>query len=480
MFSIAILIPLTSKDKKWNNIFDSFFYKYTFASIFKCHKNGIKLKFYLGIDKDEKMYTEVNFEKIFDSLTSEQKKYVTYDLTIFDIEKGYLTKMWNVLAKKAQDTKYHDYYLQISDDIIINDIDFLEKCISTMIKNNNFGVTGPTSLTRNKNEPNISLTQSFVSNKHFKIFGQLFLEDIKNWHCDTWIDNIYLPKYNYRIKDSTIKNNDGKSRYSQQSVSGVIKKFIARDKLKIDTYINRNPGILKKKPILIIGNGKSASQIDWVWLCKNKDKIDTFGINSAYKMYEKLKFYPTYYANLDSVVIKSHSDKLQALLNKQKINKCFYLDNVKFNENDTYYRLHKVRPGWKGLSKSNLDFHSWANTGSDCVQLAIMLGYREIYIIGVDGYVEKIKESSVTQRKTLTIRETPKDNPNYWFNEYQEKGDEYNVPNASIWHKPGWDYSSMMCKKLNVNYSNLSTTKGYVKSIPFVDYKFFKLYVDKL
>lgn len=228
-----------------------------------------------------------------------------------------------------------------------------------------------------------------------------------------------------------------------------------------------------KNPILIIGNGKSAGQIDWEWLKSKKNELDTFGINSAYKTYEKLDFFPTYYANLDNIVIKSHKANLQQLLDKKKIKKCFYLSNVKFNENDTYCRINKVGHAWRGVSRSTNEFHTWANTGSDCVQLAIMLGYKEIYIIGIDGYVEKINEAVITKNNTLVMKETPKDNPNYWFSEYQEEGDEFNIPNAERWHVPGWSYSSKVCDFLKIKYFNLSTTKDYIKSIPFMDYKDF-------
>ena len=237
---------------------------------------------------------------------------------------------------------------------------------------------------------------------------------------------------------------------------------------------------MSKNPILIIGNGKSAGQIDWEWLKSKKDKLDTFGINSAYKTYEKLDFYPTYYANLDNVVIKSHKDKLQDLLDKKKLKSVFYLSNVTFRENETYCKINKVGHPWKGISKNTNEFHTWANTGSDCVQLAIMLGYKEIYIIGVDGYVEKINEASLTNNRTLVMKETPKDNPNYWFAEYQEKGDEFNIPNANMWHVPGWDYSSKVCKALKIKYYNLSTTKNYITSIPFMKYKKFKKILKRL
>ena len=83
-----------------------------------------------------------------------------------------------------------------------------------------------------------------------------------------------------------------------------------------DTYCAEHGVEKKDRPILIIGNGGSASKIDWEWL-RSAD-LDTFGMNSAYKRYEELSFYPTYYANLDDVVIVSHKERLQQLLDKKK------------------------------------------------------------------------------------------------------------------------------------------------------------------
>ena len=236
---------------------------------------------------------------------------------------------------------------------------------------------------------------------------------------------------------------------------------------------------VKKKPILVIGNGKSAGKIDWNWVNKNKDKFDTFCMNSIYKIFEEKNFYPDYYANLDNVVIKCHKESLQKLLNLKKIKKCFYLSNENFKENETYVKIQK-KSTWQGISKSNLTFSTWANTGADCVQLAIMLGYREIYIIGVDGYVEFIKDSELTKNRTLIMKKTPDDNPNYFFKNYQEKGETYNIPNASKWHIPGWNYSAMICNKLKIKYFNLSDNKNYIKKIPFIKYKDFVKKIDSI
>lgn len=35
------------------------------------------------------------------------------------------------------------------------------------------------------------LTQSFVSRKHMDLFGYYFPEEIMNWFCDDWINEIY-------------------------------------------------------------------------------------------------------------------------------------------------------------------------------------------------------------------------------------------------------------------------------------------------
>ena len=255
------------------------------------------------------------------------------------------------------------------------------------------------------------------------------------------------------------------------------------------SYYNKNNIKVKKKPILIIANGKSAGKINWDWLKQNSDKLDTFGMNSAYKIYEKLDFYPTYYANMDDVVLVSHKKKLQDLLNKKRIQKCFYLkwcgflkypkSYYTFEENETYIPIIK-NGGWK-LSRSPTNFSSWSNTGSDCVQLAIMMGYREIYIIGVDGYIEKINEAKTVMkngRKTFIIKKTPEDNPNYFFKEYQEEGEEYNPPDAIKWHVPGWENANKYCKLMDIKLLNMSNP-NYIKSIPFIDYENFKKNIEK-
>jgi hypothetical protein len=318
--------------------------------------------------------------------------------------------------------------------------------------------------------------------------------DIKKDEISFHFENIYIINYNsdwlhhaygYNIYDfyynatcsiqlnimefikRSIVGNEHALLFKHNNVDDIV--FITHSNLK-EYYktLNENYLInikLQNNPLLVICNGKSAADIDFELL--KKSNIDTFAMNSAYKKFDELNFYPDYYSNLDSVVIRSHQNNLQTVMDKCNIRKCFYLSTVDFNCKHNYFKVIKTTSPWKGLSASNSNFSSWANTGSDCVQLGLMMGYKKIYIIGVDGYTEMIDQSKITNKHTLVITETPKDNPNYWFNTYQEKNDEYNIPNAERWHIPGWNYTKRICDLLNVPIINLSHNKNYVKCIEF-------------
>ena len=102
-----------------------------------------------------------------------------------------------------------------------------------------------------------------------------------------------------------------------------------------------------------------------------------------------------------------------------------------------------------------------------------MLGYRKIYLIGVDGYKKNIIPEAKKINKKLVMKETPKKNVNYWFNDYQEKGEIFNVPNQHIFHIPGW---KNMCFSFHINIKinvfNLSN-KNYIKYFKFKTLKEF-------
>lgn len=227
-------------------------------------------------------------------------------------------------------------------------------------------------------------------------------------------------------------------------------------------------------PILIICNGKSTNQLNWDWLKFNKNKIDTFAMNGAYKIFEKLNFYPDYYSNLDGVVLESHKHKIKKLINEEKIKKIFLNSSCDFDfgSSSKIYKINKIKNSFDcNLSETFDSFNSFMNTGCDSVQISIMMGYKIIYLIGVDGYLEIIDGVRKKEGIIYEVIETPKENPNYWFSSYQEKGEFYNLPNASYAHQPSWERIFEICKKKKIKLLNLSNNDyTNITKIRFLDF----------
>src|SRR3546814_11883243 len=88
-------------------------------------------------------------------------------------------------------------------------------------------------------------------------------------------------------------------------------------------------------------------------------------------------------------------------------------------------------------------------TGSFSLLFAIFLGYRDVFLMGVDlDYVEKLPEAELKGGRVLEIKSDPEDNPNYFFEDYQQAGDRYNHPNR---------HPNMTVRSWNNNNDSLGT-----------------------
>lgn len=136
----------------------------------------------------------------------------------------------------------------------------------------------------------------------------------------------------------------------------------------------------------IIGNAPSIADLDMTRL---KDEI-TFSFNRAYLAYEEWGWYPTYYCVIDSRMLKQTTEDVNKLIRSGKI-KEFYLieegsegiikaDNVHIIKFDTTgYNDHGGK--W-GFRPSNWKY--CGDVAAFALQVAYSIGYREIYLAGVD------------------------------------------------------------------------------------------------
>lgn len=181
---IALIIPSTSKNRDWKSFKDSYLLQMTLKTFFTTFDKEHEYIFYIGIDRGDPIYDNSEQQNQFKRFVSIMKNTTMHFIYMDDITKGHLTKMWNILFKRAYDDNC-DYYYQCGDDIEFKTAGWINASIEKLNENNDIGMTGPI------NNNSRLLTQSFVSRRHMDIFGYYFPEEIMNWFCDDWINEIY-------------------------------------------------------------------------------------------------------------------------------------------------------------------------------------------------------------------------------------------------------------------------------------------------
>jgi len=231
MYKIGILIPVISNGRNWSNIKESYLYIYTIRSFLATYDKEHEYIFYIGTDKDDKIYNTEESIAFFKRLMSVMKNVSIQFHTLPEtIRRGHLTCMWNVLFNISYDDNC-DYYYQCGDDIDFTTKGWVNACIEKLRNNNNIGMTGPI------NNNSRILTQSFVSSEHYKIFGYYFPEEIINWYCDDWINIVYNSnKQFYPLRDYISLNKGGKERYNIEHNVSYYNEIISRDVEKLKNY----------------------------------------------------------------------------------------------------------------------------------------------------------------------------------------------------------------------------------------------------
>ena len=217
------------------------------------------------------------------------------------------------------------------------------------------------------------------------------------------------------------------------------------------------------KTLIVMGNGPSLKDVNFDLL----KKYDTFGLNAAYRKYEEIDFYPTYFGSFDYVVTDSHKEGYQNMIDNSPIKKAFFIRPYFKGEKFQFCNMIAGDFIHHKISTSFDKFYDQGNSGVNACQVGIMLGYDKIILIGVDQNYTEIVDGAKQVGGRLQMEKTPDKNPNYWFDDYQQKGDIYNVPQLNTWQKPAWESFASKAKIRGidvVNCSPISTLKNFRKS----------------
>jgi FkbM family methyltransferase len=197
---------------------------------------------------------------------------------------------------------------------------------------------------------------------------------------------------------------------------------------------------------IVLGNGPSMRGFDLHRL----SGLVTLGMNAAYRHWDRIGWYPNFYACLDDQLIKTHHLEIERLFTNGLVKKVFvhgaffekhphrlgHPDFTSFDQTSEYWFKKQGKqlglapiyhfPAFRMTNPSKI------TTGSHSIRFIAHLGFERIITMGIDlKYVEIIPEASPTEGNGLLIKDTPISNPNYFFDDYQQAGDLYNIPNPT-------------------------------------------------
>lgn len=142
----------------------------------------------------------------------------------------------------------------------------------------------------------------------------------------------------------------------------------------------------------VIGNGPSLNAPDLTELYKRG--IDSFAVNRIYRIFSQTQWRPTYYVNTDYVLVRDILDEVNKIEAKEKfipLQDKFY-HNISVDGAHYFFRndLRENDPqGGFSLDCTN-QVNMRGTVTVDCIQLAMHMGYRHIYLLGVDHNFDKV------------------------------------------------------------------------------------------
>jgi hypothetical protein len=179
----------------------------------------------------------------------------------------------------------------------------------------------------------------------------------------------------------------------------------------LTNFYNKNAG----DRCFIIGNGPSLKQTD---MTKLENEI-TFGMNRFYMAYETMGFPTTYYVTVNDLVIEQCAQDIQQLKIPRFVS---WRGGQKWLQpQDDLYFLYSTYTGPKFAKDIRNRIWESATVTYVTLQIAFYMGFKEVYLIGVDHNFE-------TKGKPNTTIVSEGDDPNHFHPGYFGKGFRWQLP----------------------------------------------------
>ncbi|MHA1969665.1 MAG: 6-hydroxymethylpterin diphosphokinase MptE-like protein [Candidatus Hodarchaeales archaeon] len=224
----------------------------------------------------------------------------------------------------------------------------------------------------------------------------------------------------------------------------------------------------------ILGNGPSLNKTD---LNKLKEEI-SFGSNGIFHIFKETDYRPTYFTVVDFIFAKNYSKTINKIIKQKNITGILLNSLRKYiNGDDTtiwvnflptwanghplQYNPENLAPHfkWPLLPEFSEDIirgiHDAGTVTYINLQLALYMGFKEIYLVGVD-HNYKIDKALKTEYEDILVSDYEVD-PNHFNPNYTPKGHTLTVPRMHIMERCYYA-ARKVAEKRNVKIFN--ATKG--------------------
>lgn len=156
------------------------------------------------------------------------------------------------------------------------------------------------------------------------------------------------------------------------------------------SVLERFKGCNKGRRCFLVGNGPSLKKED-LDLLHERGEI-CFGVNSIYKIFDQTAWRPNYYVAVDQYVIEDEIEDINSIDCTKFL---LHLEYERLITKGDVYELHRCAAP---VSEHNFSFdivegiYSGDTVIYDALQIAVYMGFSEIYLIGVDLGVAPIGE----------------------------------------------------------------------------------------
>jgi len=254
---------------------------------------------------------------------------------------------------------------------------------------------------------------------------------------------------------------------ARHSLSTLHRGALARkDQVKYAGRLLNTARNIRNDTFILLGNGPSLADVD----LHSLRPYHTMGLNAAYRAYERLGFWPQYFGCFDALVCGHHSARFKELIRDSQIEKFFFINyneqkkpifpeqdiqsSPRFQPINFVERTMPEKDRDDILSVSFNPFIDMLTSGSNSIQIALLMGYRKIILLGCDAnYTEVVDGAKQEERNKnrIVMERTPEQNVNYWFADYQQEGDRFNLPNTVGCQLPAWGRLARSIQLLNIN-----------------------------